>query len=769
MDLAKIKRWNSYLLAILLVFSMASSFAATQSAKAEQFDNKRAISLMTKYRAYLKRTKLTIKQLDYRVKNLETMQHIARACAEKSRSQLKAINELLKTDHEIHEAESSNNYKEYLTERKSLYGKRAAECSLFDLRAEELVVAYKSKIQEINAEATISKSEPLWTLLRLENISKIEIKHLDKSTRFQGEIVFKQADLWLLLGISLSALIIGSVISVYAGHRLKAQSQNVSIKAAILKTLKIYTIPVLLVSALHLWVQFITADMIFKPPMLLISHYVMLYVFLITGLGFIFTRNNPLLNIMHIKPPLARKFFVDFFMLGGLILIYFAVNAMFSLRYFDSTLLDLIRIAYITLLTILVVRICWLFTKLNVSNKSNPILYLIRLILLFILVGVLVISCLGYYHLGLFFILGILDTVLILGALYALIYLTSWTVAFLQEPKHAISRRVHLYLGVRVNKRIVEFTILKGLLYICYILAACYGLMRVWQMSSLTIDNAKSYFFAGIKFSDFSIVPVGILLGVLAFCIVNLLGRLIAAKMTRGYTGKASHEAQVAVASLVNYLFFIVALIIGMLFSGVDFTGLAIIIGALSVGVGIGLKDIVNDIVSGIVILLEQSIKPGDRILVDNYEGTVKKIRVRSTQIVTPAKEDIIVPNSRMMVAEVVNFMFRDSLWRVTARVGVTYDSDVDYVREALLEVAHGNKEVEQDEPNQPVVMLREFEDSNMQFELWAILKDVNRKNYVASDLNFAIAEKFKEKGIMFAFPQCDLHVKEPVILKSSE
>ncbi len=222
---------------------------------------------------------------------------------------------------------------------------------------------------------------------------------------------------------------------------------------------------------------------------------------------------------------------------------------------------------------------------------------------------------------------------------------------------------------------------------------------------------------------------------------------------------KAAGESLLFVYAHIFRRFFILYLL-GLLIAGVDFTGLAIIAGALSVGIGLGMQTIANNIVSGIILLLEKPIKPGDRVIVGDTEGFVKKVRLRSTQITTLAREDVIVPNAELIANKVTNFMFRDKHWRVTCQVGVAYGSNVELIREKLLEVAANHEDVLQGGANKPVVMFKQFGDSSLVFELWCIIRDVNKKYYIASDLHFEIDKIFRENSITIAFPQRDLHIK---------
>jgi small-conductance mechanosensitive channel len=123
------------------------------------------------------------------------------------------------------------------------------------------------------------------------------------------------------------------------------------------------------------------------------------------------------------------------------------------------------------------------------------------------------------------------------------------------------------------------------------------------------------------------------------------------------------------------------------------------------------------------------------------------------------SRADVIVPNADLIKNQVTNYMFRDPYWRVECKVGVAYGSDTELVKQTLLEVAQNHQNVVQDEANGPAVLFKQFGDSALNFELWCIIKNVNSKYVVESELNFAIDKAFREKRITIAFPQRDVHI----------
>jgi len=193
---------------------------------------------------------------------------------------------------------------------------------------------------------------------------------------------------------------------------------------------------------------------------------------------------------------------------------------------------------------------------------------------------------------------------------------------------------------------------------------------------------------------------------------------------------------------------------------GVDVRALAIGVSVLGVGIGFGLQNIANNFVSGLLLNLERPIRPGDYVNVGDYEGSVVRVGGRSTTIRTIDGVLILIPNSRFLETEVVNWNLGDPRSRIHVTVGVAYGSDPARVRRALLEAARSHPEVEPDP--RPQVQMLGFGDSSLDFELLAWTRNPRDKNRLASDLNFQIVERLRSHGIEIPFPQRDLHLRSP-------
>lgn len=230
-----------------------------------------------------------------------------------------------------------------------------------------------------------------------------------------------------------------------------------------------------------------------------------------------------------------------------------------------------------------------------------------------------------------------------------------------------------------------------------------------------------------------------------------------------GILSRTSLDAGIrhAIGVITQYALVFIGLLLILQTAGIDLTALSVVAGGLGIGIGFGLQNIANNLISGVIVLLERPVKIGDRIEVAGSEGQVVAIRARSTTVLTNDNIAIIIPNSRFITEEVINWSYNDSKVRFRIPVVVGYASDVRLVEQLLLQVARANLDVLSDPA--PVVRFLEFGDSGLKFELRAWSTSlIQKKGKLISDLNFAILEKFRARDIVIPYPQRDIHMRTP-------
>jgi len=290
-------------------------------------------------------------------------------------------------------------------------------------------------------------------------------------------------------------------------------------------------------------------------------------------------------------------------------------------------------------------------------------------------------------------------------------------------------------------------------------------IFNIWDPTGTVLGTLSSYARDGIPIGGIRIVPTNIIGGVIAFtvllAITGWIKRWIDKRWLRQIIS-SDRGARDALVTIVGYTGFTISLLVGLSIAGINVTGLAVVAGALSVGIGFGLQSIANNFVSGIILLFERPIKAGDFVTVGDVEGFVKKISIRATEIETLDNQDMLVPNSELISGRVTNWVLHNPYGRLRIRVGVAYGSDINKVKKILEAVSHKNKNVITDgRVSEPKALFMGFGDSALEFELRVRIFDIKKRYDVVSELNFKIDEEFQKNKIIIPFPQRDIHIKD--------
>ncbi len=215
---------------------------------------------------------------------------------------------------------------------------------------------------------------------------------------------------------------------------------------------------------------------------------------------------------------------------------------------------------------------------------------------------------------------------------------------------------------------------------------------------------------------------------------------------------------QEATLTITGYVGVIIAVLAAMSGIGLNMSNLAIVAGALSVGIGFGLQAIFNNFVSGLILLFERPFKVGDWIVVGTHQGLIKKIRVRSTEIETFQNASIIVPNSQLISDAVTNWTLHDEVGRVDISVNIAYGTDADKVKQLLLKVAKEHPQVRTYPASR--VFLMQFAETFMRFELRCFIRNIHDATPVSSDLRFAVDKALRENKINMPFPKYEIFMR---------
>jgi small-conductance mechanosensitive channel len=275
------------------------------------------------------------------------------------------------------------------------------------------------------------------------------------------------------------------------------------------------------------------------------------------------------------------------------------------------------------------------------------------------------------------------------------------------------------------------------------------------------IDQVTHYVL--FEFNQTPVTPASILMFIVIVLAFYIVARLFVSVLRHRILARFHIDTGIRfmLSRVTHYLIMIVGIVVAFQFVGIDLSGLAVIFGLLSVGLGFGLQNVASNFVSGLILLFERPIQVGDRVLVGDTEGDVQAINMRATTVRSLENISIIVPNSEFISSQVTNWSHGDPKIRLLIDVGVSYNSDLDTVLDALHEAATENPETLNDPA--PDVLFRGFGDSswNLTLRLW--IANPRGHHVIRSDINCAIVRKFREKGVEIPFPQRDLHVRSPL------
>jgi small-conductance mechanosensitive channel len=366
------------------------------------------------------------------------------------------------------------------------------------------------------------------------------------------------------------------------------------------------------------------------------------------------------------------------------------------------------------------------------------------------------------------FLIGILINSLLVGALLLLLrsMVHEVTAVLLFEPTRASAfLRRTLDLDASLSRRLVFWIelVLDALLWIVGISF----LLVLWGGDPESLLYFLTAAVKGVTIGKYTFSILDVLFAALLFVAVLFGTRYIQRTLEHRILPQTRLDAGVrhSLKAGVGYIGLVVAVVAAVTAIGLDLSNLALIFGALSVGIGFGLQNIVNNFVSGLILLIERPIKVGDWVVVGGKEGTVRRINVRATEIETFQKATVIIPNSEILSSAVINWTHKDRKARLEVRVGIAYGADAGRVQQVLLDCARAHRDVAFQPAPQAVLV--DLGANGLVFELRVFINDVDHFNTVPSDLRIAIDKALRTAGIESPVAHTDIRLADLARLES--
>ncbi|PZP56941.1 MAG: mechanosensitive ion channel protein MscS [Micavibrio aeruginosavorus] len=308
---------------------------------------------------------------------------------------------------------------------------------------------------------------------------------------------------------------------------------------------------------------------------------------------------------------------------------------------------------------------------------------------------------------------------------------------------------------IRITSSTIKSKFWSRVIAVALWLTAALSILGLLEATALALDSEA------ITIGKVRLSPLLVIKGIAIFCLLLWILNFVSKMLEKSFNSSSNLtlSQKVLFYKLTNIFLYSAGIFLGLNIIGLDLTALAVFGGALGLGIGFGLQKIFSNLISGIILLMDKSVKPGDVIAIGDTYGWVNKLGARYVSVLTRDGKEHLIPNENLISEQVENWSYSDSNIRIHVPVGVSYNSDMHKVREVLLTAAKESPRILKDHPI--VCLMKDFGDNSVNFELRAWIGDPQQGvSNIKSEIYFRIWDLFKENGIEIPFPQRDVHLK---------
>lgn len=387
------------------------------------------------------------------------------------------------------------------------------------------------------------------------------------------------------------------------------------------------------------------------------------------------------------------------------------------------------------------------------DEKRDNNAFRVTFALLVLALGITGLSLSGYAYLASFIMNNFISSVLVIFVLWVfrkiiyefihrILFLGLWVKTF-RMRRHVI-RKLDFWLGFVIEP--------------LFVIGGIFAVLVLWGVPADVLINMFYRAFTGFTVGGIRISLISIIIGLVVFFICIAIIKSLRFRLENRLLAKMDMDegTKHSLAAGFSSLGYVASALLAIAIMGGNLTNFALVAGALSVGIGLGLQNVVNNFVSGIILLFERPIKVGDWVVINGEEGKIKQINIRSTEVETFNRASVIIPNATLLSTSVTNLTHGNNWMRFKVAVGVAYGSNTQRVKEILLECAAAHKKVLK--KPEPYVLFQNFGASSLDFELRGYSSNIWDGWDIPSDLRYEINRRFAEEGIEIPFAQMVIH-----------